>query len=286
MNKGMIIGGVLFGIVAIMLLLAVATPMISEMAEDVKVTPHRNTGEDYQLVEISDKVEITLSSHSENVIINDRPYVLKDNGVSYVVSDNLMVCRSGTQHIIWSEGETVAITIDPAATEVKASIVIDNGSWTLTSGETQKSGTYTWLYHVGGAAGNYIQVEDVRDHFVDAESLIIYNHIGEISLITTPAKAGDRQAATEVWGDPSISTTKTTWVFEPSTAGDGQIWGIVYEITGDQQNFTALIPLKYYTTEENSTSMIIGLIPLMLAIIVLIFIVMMFMRSTNTKNEL
>lgn len=287
MRKGLMIGGIVFGVVAILMLLAVATPLMSDMSEDMKRTAHKNTGEVYQLVEARGLIEIELSSLSDTATINDRIYTLDASGINYVVSESMMICRSGMQHIIWTTSGDVIINIDPTATETTASIVIEDGGWRMTSGDADLTGTCEWLYYLGGAAGNFIQVSDVRDHFLDSDSLIIFNNIGEeIDLVTAPAKAGDRKATTYIYGDPTLSETTTTWIFDPAETGEGQVEGVVFEIVGNDGGYAALIPLKYYTTEENTTSMMISLMPLLLAVIVLVFIVTMLMHSTSVKNNI
>lgn len=287
MRKGLMIGGIVFGVVAILMLLAVATPLMSDMSEDMKRTAHKNTGEVYQLVEARGLIEIELSSLSDTATINDRIYTLDASGINYVVGDSMMICRSGMQHIIWTTSGDVILSIDPTATETTASIVIEDGGWRVTSGDADLTGAYEWLYYLGGAAGNFIQVSDVRDHFLDSDSLIIFNNIGgEIDLVTAPAKAGDRKAATHVYGDPTLPETTTTWIFDPAETGEGQVEGVVFEIVGDDGGYAALIPLKYYTHEENTTSMMIDLMPLLLAVIVLVFMVTMLMKTTKTRNEI
>lgn len=295
--KPSVILGIMAGIVGIVLILVAGIPMISDYGEQTKIIDHKNeTGYSYMLIEGTDPVVIETDG-SDTATINDRPYRLVLDGSIFVISDGIMMAATSTAVNIWTPDETFAITPDSGAS---ATVSIDGGTWTVRiHGDVEKSstGTYTYLYHLGGAAGNFIAIPIMTgfasstDIMADSDSLILISAIGEMSITSTPAEVGDHRTSATSYtidaatGDIVETETTITWMFDPATNGGGTVGGIIVELGGDLQA-TVMMPLKYQTTEQTTLSSLIFIIPLILAVILLVAVATSATKLIRSKNDL
>lgn len=275
MNKQKIIlTAALFVIVGIIVVAAMATPIISSMAENAKTTMHKNEGGDYTLATEHERIVVEIDGTGATATINGKKYDIYQYG-SYIISDTLMmgfIPQEQAYHGIFSTNGNFRILI---GSQESATVVMEEGAWSMVHNTgtttTTYNGTYTYLYYYSGGTGNYV-CGNMTSFTMNKESLIVLYSNGMnfgSSYTTTPTTAETGSATGKLYSTNGTATDITvTWTVTDNEDGTCTISNI-QGINNIQK--TGVAPLRYYTYDENNTTAtIVGIIPILLIVMILI----------------
>lgn len=276
MNKQKIIlAAALFVIVGIIMVAAMATPIISSMAENAKTTMHKNEGANYTLATEHERIVVEIDGTGATATINGKKYDVYKYG-SYIISDTLMmgfVPQGEGYHGVFSTEGNYKIMVGE---QKSIKVVMEDGTWsteyTSNNTTTTHNGTYTYLYYYSGGIGNYIYSGHITNYTMNKESLIILCENGmnyTRSYTTTPTAVETGSATGKSYNlDGTITDITLTWTVtenEDGTCTISNIQGI------DGVSKAGVAPLRYYTYDENNvTATIVGIIPILLVTMILI----------------
>lgn len=296
-KNGILIKTVLFCVVSILVIVAVAIPLTSEMAEDAKNTLHKNEGGYYTLAGNDDYVEVYIDNTSATVTINGGKYDIYQYGTYLAsnVAEFSYVPQGAGYHSIFTINETIRITVDGSTVSKTLKMVFEDGNYTLeyNNGSTTNTynGTYDYVLHYSGGTGNYLSVNDLPSYKMNGDSTIyLFNNGGGITNTTilkpVKASAGSAAGTSYATGTPPTGNSVTgTWTVTNNDDGTINIsgWNI-----GDETNYTSgCIPVKYYTYGDNAVSSIVSLIPIILILMLLVavaYVLMSMVRSSGGND--
>lgn len=290
-KQKIVLTAALFAIVGIIVVAAMATPIISNMAENAKTTMHKNEGADYTLATEHERIVVEIDGSGATATINGKKYDIYQYG-SYIISDTLMmgfVPQGAGYHGIFSTDGNYRITI---GSQASATVVMEDGAWSMeyTTGTTTTThnGTYAYLYYYSGGIGNYVYGDNITKFTINKESLIVLcanGMIYEPSYFTTPTAAATGSAPGKSYNLDGTTTDITlTWTVtenEDGTCTISNIQGI------DNVKRTGVMPLRYYTYDDNNaTSTIVGMIPILLFVMILIAVSYVIMNIKSKDGRI